>query len=264
MADALRTLLVRHGRTFADEMNIDLRGGDPAALFQLLVGSLLMSTRISSDIAMSAARALFAHGLTTAQSMADATWQERVDALGEGSYVRYDESTSSYLGDTAGLLLDRYGGDLRRLRDEADRDPDRLRALLKECKGIGNVGASIYFREVQGEWDELYPFADDAAMEPARTLGLADTAEELAALVPQAEFPLLVAALVRGDRADDLEAVAAGEVDAGGLTTTQLRRMTVEELGELARERDLRERSRMNKDELVKALADLSGRGEPA
>lgn len=259
MPDVVSALLARHGQTFADEMGIDLSDPGPSELFQLLVGSLLMAARISSDIAMSAARALFDHGFTTAQRMADASWQERVDALGEGHYVRYDESTSSYLGETSAMLVERYDGDLRRLRDQADGEVKRLRALIKECKGMGDVGASIFFREVQGVWDELYPFADETVLDPARELGLGDSAGKLADLVPRSEFPRLVAALVRAERADDLEAVKAGDSTAGSLTTTQLERMTRDELYELAQQRDLGGRSSMTKDELVAALAAGDG-----
>jgi hypothetical protein len=36
--------------------------------------------------------------------------------------------------------------------------------LLKEFKGIGDVGANIFCREAQIAWDELYPFADRKAL----------------------------------------------------------------------------------------------------
>lgn len=252
--DTLERLLDRHGRTFADELGISLSGG-PGPLFQLLVGALLMSARIGAGIAMSAGRALFDHGYTTAEAMAAASWQDRVDALGEGSYVRYDESTATYLGETAELLLASYDGDLRRLRDGCDRDPDRIRAALTECKGIGDVGVDIFFREVQAVWDELHPFADDAALGPARELGIGSDVEELADLVSRAELPRLLAALVRADLEDDL-AVVKGDEDATGLTTTQLETMSRDELYEVAKDRDVEGRSQMTKHDLQEALRD--------
>ena len=84
------------------------------------------------------------------------------------------------LGDTAKMLLDKYQGDLRRLRAAAERDPGRERALLKECKGIGDVGADIFCREAQIAWNELFPFADRRALETAGRLGLEDDAARLA------------------------------------------------------------------------------------
>ena len=251
--EVYRTLIDRHGRTFADEMGITLTSSDPAALFQLLVGSSLMSARISTDLALSAARALFDHGMTSAQAMADATWQERVDALVEGGYRRYDESTASYLGDTAHLLLGRYDGDLRQLREEAERDVGRERTLLKECKGIGDVGVDIFVREVQAVWRELRPFADDKALGAARRLGLGTDASGLADLAGDHDLSLVAAALIRADLDDDYDAVRSGDADES--TVVELRRLTRDELYARAQQRRIDGRSQMTKDELIAALA---------
>ena len=67
-------LIERAGRTYADEAGITLKN-TPAPLFQLLVLSLLLSARISADIAVAAARELFAAGYRTPAKMADADWQ---------------------------------------------------------------------------------------------------------------------------------------------------------------------------------------------
>jgi hypothetical protein len=195
----IETLLALYGRTFAEELGIKLEGGTPSALFRWLIASLLLSARISSRIALQAARALAVRGWTTPQRMAESTWDERTVILNRSGYARYDESTSRMLGDTVGILIDRYRGDLRRLREAAERDPSRERALLKEFKGIGDVGVDIFFREVQLAWDEIYPFADRRALNAASRLGLEDTAEVLARHVPPPDFPRLIAALIRVD-----------------------------------------------------------------
>src|ERR687888_69109 len=117
-------------------------------------------------------RGLADQGWTTPQKLDRTTWAQRVRVLNRAGYARYDESTSRMLGDTCALLLERYRGDLRRLREEAGRDPKRERALLKAFKGLGDVGVDIFFREAQLAWKELYPFADrrgpPAAAPPAR------------------------------------------------------------------------------------------------
>lgn len=205
----LERLVDRHGRTFAEELGIDLARGGPTELFQLLTASLLMSARIRSDIAVAAARALYDHGCTGAREMLDASWQERVDALGEGSYVRYDESTATYLGETAQLAIDRYDGDLDQLRETAEQDPERIHRRLQDFKGIGRVGADIFCREAQHVWDELRPFADAKAIEVAERLGLGSSAEELAELMGDDDLSRLTAALIRAERADDLDQVRA-------------------------------------------------------
>ncbi|MDX3685706.1 MULTISPECIES: endonuclease [unclassified Streptomyces] len=192
----LDALLERHGTTYAAEAGIRLRD-TPQPLYQLLVLSLLLSARIRADIAVASARALFSHRLRTPRRMADATWQERVDALGEGGYRRYDERTATQLGDGALLLLDTYGGDLRRLRREADGDMDTLRAGLRRFPGIGPAGADIFLREVQTVWPEASPYLDAKALQGAERLGLPATPDKLVRLAKGEDPAVLAAALVR-------------------------------------------------------------------
>lgn len=206
-------LLDRHGRTFCTELRIRLDRGTPAPLFQWLCAALLMSARISAGTAVRAARALKDAGWTTPAKMADSHWQDRVRVLGGAGYGRFDESTARMLGETAQQLLTEYGGDLRRLRERAGQDVAGERRRLKAFKGIGDVGADIFLREVQAVWDELYPYADRKTLAAARALGLPDTAEGLARLVPRPEFSRLVAALVRADLAGDLETLRAEAED---------------------------------------------------
>ena len=203
----VKALLERHGQTYAAELGIDLERNTPSALYRWLCAATLLSAPISADAAMQAARALADQGWTTAQKMADATWEQRTRTLNQAGYARYDESTSRMLGDTAEMLLDKYQGDLRRLRDAAERDPGRERALLKKCKGIGDVGADIFCREAQVAWDELFPFADQRALQAAERLGLEDDAEGLAKRVARKDYPRLLAALVRTGLAKDFDGV---------------------------------------------------------
>jgi len=205
-------LLDRHGTSFAGELDIDLAANTPSGLFRWLCASILMSARISSGNAMRAAKALADAGWTTPQAMAASSWEERVKVLNANGYARYDESTARMLGEDAAILLVTYDGDLRRLREKAGGDPAAVRTLLKEFKGIGDVGANIFCREAQIAWDELHPFADRKALASATKLGLPGSADALAALVDRADFPRLAAALVRCDLAGDHEAVrkAAG------------------------------------------------------
>lgn len=199
----VRQLLDRHGTTFGEQVGIDPRANKPAALFGQLCVALPASARISADIAQAAAHALREHGWNSARAMAESSWDARAKTLNQAGYARYDERTATMLGQTAELLMERYSGDLRRLREAAGRDPDEERALLKEFKGIGDVGVDVFFREVQGAWDELYPFIDRRAAEGAQALGLPTEAGDLAGLVPKTRFPQLAAALVRSKLAHD-------------------------------------------------------------
>lgn len=188
-------LLARHGTTYAEEAQIRL-ANKPSPLYRLLVLATLLSARISAGIAVSAGRELSRAGMRTPASMRDASWQERVDALGRGGYRRYDERTATMLGDAAERLLDSYRGDLRRLHEKAS-DRDQVMNRLQEFPGIGPTGAAIFCREVQGVWTDVAPFVDERAARGARSLGLPTTPARLAAYVDDRDMPHLVAGCVR-------------------------------------------------------------------
>jgi endonuclease III len=199
-------LLERYGRTYAEEAGIRL-ADKPAPLYQLLVLTKLLSIRISAEIAVAGTKELFAAGYRTPEAMAEASWQNRVDALGRGHYKRYDESTATRLGDGAELLRKRWGGDLRKLHEEGGDDARRLTSLLTEFPGIGPAGASIFLREVQGVWPGLSPYVDAKVLEGAKAVGLPGDAKAIAGLA-DGELVRLAAALVRVS----LSAPAAEEV----------------------------------------------------
>ncbi|MGC5036217.1 endonuclease [Streptomyces sp. DT190] len=192
----VHALLDAHGRTFADEAGIRLKD-TPQPLYRLLVLSHLLSARIRGSIALATARALHEAGLRDPRRMARAARRDRVDALGRGGYRRYDERTATQLGDAARLLNERWGGDLRRLRREADGEVPGLRHLLQEFPGMGPAGADIFLREAQEVWPETAPYLDAKALQGAERLNLPKDPERLAALAGDSGTAALAAALVR-------------------------------------------------------------------
>ncbi|MEW5352551.1 endonuclease [Streptomyces sp. 16-176A] len=192
----LHELVEAHGETFAEEAGITLKD-TPQPLYRLLVLAVLLSARIRGSVAVAAARELAEAGLRDPRRMADADWQERVDALGRGGYRRYDERTATQLGEGAELVLDRWGGDLRRLHREADGDVGTLRDLLQEVPGLGPAGADIFLREVQEVWPEPAPYLDAKALSGAERLGLPKDPGRLVDLAGDTPPAHLAAALVR-------------------------------------------------------------------
>ncbi|MEU8515583.1 endonuclease [Kitasatospora sp. NPDC048722] len=195
--ETVAALLARHGTTYAEEAGITLRD-TPVPLYRLLVLTVLCSVRISAGIAVAAARELHADGLDTPRRIAGAGRVTLISAFGRAHYVRYDESTATALAGGAELLLRRWHGDLRRLRDEADGDSERIGELLQEFPRIGPVGSAVFRREVQAVWPSLRPFFDERARAEARVLGLPDHPSALAALADPAR---LAAALTRASLA---------------------------------------------------------------
>jgi endonuclease III len=206
----VRELLSRHGRLYAEDAGIRL-ADRPAPLYQLLVLATLLSAPIPADTGIAAARELFAAGYRSPKAMSEASWQDRVDALGRGHYRRYDERTATMLGDGADLLAGKWHGDLRKLRDESDGDVHGITARLTEFPGMGPTGASIFLREVQDVWPAVAPYVDAKVTSGAHRMRLPADRDTLARLLADSGQPArLAAALVRVS----LSQRAASEVTA--------------------------------------------------
>lgn len=208
--EATVTALLDHaGTTYASEAGITLKD-TPAPLYRTLVLGTLLSTRVQASLAVAAARELVDSGLGTPEKMRDASWQERVDAMDRAHYTRVDEQMATALGEGAQLLLDDYAGDLRKLRERADGEPEQIRELLTAFTRLGPTGASIVARELQAVWPELRPSLDGKALDGAKRLGLPADPEELAGLVDDDKLAEFAAALTRAGLDKQLAEEIAG------------------------------------------------------
>ena len=195
--DRVNLLLDRYGETYAHQAGIRL-ADKPQPLYQLLVLTKLLSTRISADVAVAAARELFQAGLTSPKAMAETDEHTLWHALAAGHYVRYGGPASKQLVEGAQLLIDRWGGDLRRMHGATYGDLPALRAALTEFPGIGPTGADIFLREVQSVWPDISPYLDERVTEAAKAVHLPSSPARLANLVPAERLPALAAAVLRG------------------------------------------------------------------
>lgn len=136
------------GKITAAQMGVNAQSGDDTELFKWFLASFLFGKRISQKIAADSYRVIVEqHGRDTPQKIANCSWQELVDMLGEGHYRRYDESTASRLLDLAHKLIDEYGGSMRRVHEGAGSKAELQRRLCA-FKGVGPKTAEIYLREV--------------------------------------------------------------------------------------------------------------------
>jgi hypothetical protein len=104
-------LLDEAGRTFADEAGISLED-EPAPLYRLLVLSVLLSRRVQAQLGIRACRELVDSGMGTPDRMRDASWQERIEALGRARYRSTEQTAGDDLARLAAALV------------RADRDDD--------------------------------------------------------------------------------------------------------------------------------------------
>ena len=247
-------LLEKYGETFSEEIGIRLEN-NPSSLFQLLVAANLFSARIGSNISVAAAQALFDEGLTTAAKMKNTTWNQRVKILNSANYTRYQERTSTFLGEVAEYLEKNYNGDLRKLRDEADKDPKNIRKKLKDFKGMGDVAVDIFFREAQQVWAELFPFVDKKTKNAAKKMGINSSAESLQKYVSENDFTRLSAALVRMELNNDYDLQKDLDPENGEAEDfSKLMKRSKEDLYQEAKKKSVPGRSQMNKKELAEAI----------
>ncbi len=95
------------------------------------------------------------------EKILDAGWDGLVRILDEGRYVRYDFSTATKLLNIMKELKEKYGS-LEGLYAKSKDTPDMVRRL-KEFKGIGDVTAQIFLRELRGVWMIDLPVSVKAA-----------------------------------------------------------------------------------------------------
>jgi hypothetical protein len=138
-------------RLTASDLHIDLAKGTDAQVFRWLVACLLFGARISQDIAARAYAELDKLGVLTPRRLAEADWQELVDALGRGGYRRYDESTARELIGLGQRVLDEYGGHAARIGNGAGTKQD-VSGRVQEFTGIGPTAAGIFVRELADVW----------------------------------------------------------------------------------------------------------------
>ncbi|MGV0045941.1 endonuclease [Mycobacterium colombiense] len=208
MDKRVRRLLDVAGTTYAAQARITM-SDKPMPLFELLVLCMLASKPIDAGIATAAARELFKAGLRTPKAVLQANRQTMIDAFGRAHYVRYDESSATRLADMAERVRDEYSGDLRLLAERSRHDPAAAKRMLKQFKGIGDIGADIYLREVQDVWTWVRPYFDDRTTGTAKRLGLPADPKKLGSLAPQ-DNARLAAALVRVSLDDDVRQRVTG------------------------------------------------------
>jgi endonuclease III len=206
----VRALLGRHPNGYAADQAGFTVTNTAAGLFRLLCLAVLARDTAPSGPDIEAAQALFDNGWISAQEMAKPGEDELAEVIA-GSGYRDAQRSSRHLAGAARLVLDRYDGDLQRLREAAGGDSGRLRQLLAEIPGMDAAGCAVFLREAQMFWPEAGPFIDDRAARAAHRLGLPQDAGQLAADVArgggQETLSWLVGALAVVDARDEYDLV---------------------------------------------------------
>lgn len=166
------SLLRQFGGRYATALGIDLAGGRPAERFKWLLAAILYGARISQDIAAQTYREFARARALSPRAILKTGWDGLVEILDRGGYVRYDFKTATKLLLVCESLVKHYGGDLDALHAAARDARDLERRVMALGKGIGEVTAGIFLRELRGVWSKADPAASDLALAGARDLDL--------------------------------------------------------------------------------------------
>ena len=163
---------LKKSRTYAEELGIDLKGGNDAELFKWFLASVLFGARISESVAERTYRAFEKHGKLTPHAIIEAGSNFLVHPImREGGYVRYDEKTSREILRNCEQLIKDYGGSLGRLHREAADSRDLENRILG-FYGVGPVTVNIFLRELRPYWKKADPEPLSIVKDLARRYGL--------------------------------------------------------------------------------------------
>jgi hypothetical protein len=160
------------GGRFSTELGIRVTSGDSSELFKWLLAATLFGARISENLAKRTYREFARAKLVSPRTLLRRGWDGVVEVLDRGGYARYDFKTATKLLELSTALMDRYGGDLGKLHAGAADSVDLARKIKELAKGIGDVTANIFLRELRGVWHKAEPPLSEPALAAAVELRL--------------------------------------------------------------------------------------------
>lgn len=105
-------------------------------------------------------RTLASAGIATVQDVEVSSWEQLVELLDAGGYVRYDYRMASRLQALAHVVQDRLQGRVESLASLAN--PLDLEGALDSLPGWGPVTVRLFLRELRGVWPGAEPEPDPA------------------------------------------------------------------------------------------------------
>jgi len=166
-------LLIKNlGRRYSKILGINLRKGDDDEIFKWFLASVLFGAPISETSVLRTYRCFERRGVLAPEKILKTGWHGLVEILDEGGYTRYDFKTSDKLLEVMGNLITKYEGSLSLLHEQALNSSDLEKRLKDLGKGIGEVTASIFLRELRRLWKKADPKPTPLVILAAKNLEL--------------------------------------------------------------------------------------------
>ncbi|KAJ5697776.1 hypothetical protein N7488_011460 [Penicillium malachiteum] len=144
----------------------------PDTVLAMVLDVMVKSRPISHDLSRRALAHMIEEGYHHIDILSSTTWEERTNVLREGGYNRYREQCATNLGTLANMVSKGYDGDLNNLLHAAHGDREEVRKLMKEFKGVGDLGVELFFNNVQSIWPSIAPFLDSRSLNTADDIGI--------------------------------------------------------------------------------------------
>lgn len=151
---------------------IDLSKATEKEIFKWFLSSILFGAPITESPVIKTYRIFEKRGILMPQKIVETGWNGLVKILDEGNYTRYDFKTETKLLLAMGNLLEKSGGSLNEIHDEAGTAKDQELKLKGLRKGVGDVTVRIFLRELRGIWKKADPVPTDLVIEASVNLGI--------------------------------------------------------------------------------------------
>jgi endonuclease III len=168
----IQALLKELGVKFSAALGINLKSSKSEEVFKWFLASILFGARISETIAVNTYKEFERRQLLSPDSILRAGWDKLVEILDAGGYVRYDFKTATKLLEIMKNLKVRYNGDLNLLHKKSKDSNDLEKNLQNLGKGIGEITANIFLRELRGIWKKAEPYPSDLVILASKKSGL--------------------------------------------------------------------------------------------
>ncbi|MDI6917613.1 MAG: hypothetical protein QMC80_07435 [Thermoplasmatales archaeon] len=188
----MRDFVKGYGKKYSEMLGIDLKN-EP---FKWFLASMLFGARITEKIAVNTYKEFGSEKIVTPKKIIEAGWDRLVRILDKGGYVRYDFKTADKLLEVSENLIKNYGN-LDNLHEKAINSKDLEDKLKKLGKGVGEVTAGIFLREMRSVWEKARPAPRGLVLLAAKNLGIKDLENYWRKNLSDFEFSEFETALMR-------------------------------------------------------------------
>ncbi|MEM2994645.1 MAG: hypothetical protein QXI91_01320 [Candidatus Bathyarchaeia archaeon] len=170
--ESLKFLVENFGRRYSEILGINLSSGEETEIFKWFLASILFGAPINETSVIKTYRCFRKYDVLTPRRILQTGWDGLVKILDEEGYTRYDFKTADKLLEVMKNLTQKYNGSLNLLHDSAS-DAEDLEKRLKDLgRGVGEVTAKIFLRELRGVWVKAEPEPTALVVVAAENLGI--------------------------------------------------------------------------------------------